>query len=361
MSVAYPLAKVGPDAVGGAEQILSHLDAALVRAGHDSIVVACEGSQVCGTLAPTSVTNAQFDERVLASAHEQQRRTIVRILNERRVDIVHMHDLQFYTCLPPPGIPVLVTLHLPPAWYPPQTFHLPRPHTYLHCVSASQRSACPPYAQLLPDIENGVPFTASTMPRAKRSFCLALGRICPEKGFHVAIRAATRARMPLLLAGEVFGFKAHQDYFDAEIVPRLSSSIRFIGALKFARKMRLLSAARCLLVPSLAGETSSLVAMEALACGTPVIASCVGALPDIIEHGRTGYLVKNADEMAEAIEAVHTLDPEVCRATARRRFGMERMIGNYFDLYTELSAIRNRRRDVHQPDLTLQTIAAPAI
>jgi glycosyltransferase involved in cell wall biosynthesis len=199
------------------------------------------------------------------------------------------------------------------------------------------------------------------MPCVKRSFCLALGRICPEKGFHIAIRAATKARVPLLLAGEVFGFKAHQDYFNAEIVPKLSPSIRFIGALKFARKMRLLSAARCLLVPSLAGETSSLVAMEALACGTPVIASCVGALPDIIEHGRTGYLVKNADEMAEAIEAVATLDPQVCRATARRRFGMERMIGDYFELYAHLSAVRKRQRDVHQPGLALETIAAPAL
>ena len=101
---------------------------------------------------------------------------------------------------------------------------------------------------------------------------MALGRICPEKGYHIALDAAARAGVPMVLAGEVFRYPAHEQYFRDEIAPRLDASRRFIGPVGLHRKRRLLSEARCLLAPSLAPETSSLVAMEALACGTPVIA-----------------------------------------------------------------------------------------
>jgi glycosyltransferase involved in cell wall biosynthesis len=341
LSVAYPLAQAGPDAVGGAEQVLSQIDAALVRAGHHSTVLACEGSQVSGTLVTTRLTTADLDESVLAHAQAEQRHAIARILNERHVDIVHMHGVQFFESLPAPGVPVLATLHLPPSWYPREVLRPARPKTYLHCVSRSQHKACPPDAMLLPVIENGVAVTGAR-PHARRRFCLALGRICPEKGFHLAIEAARRARTPLLIGGRVFGFEAHREYFEREVVPRLDTSVRFIGPVKLARKRRLLSAARCLLIPSLAGETSSLVAMEAMACGTPVVAFAVGALPEIVEPGRTGFLVKSVSEMADAIEAADALDPEMCRGTARRRFGLERMIDGYFDTYAAILATENQ-------------------
>jgi glycosyltransferase involved in cell wall biosynthesis len=90
------------------------------------------------------------------------------------------------------------------------------------------------------------------------------------------------------------------------------------------------------LVPSLAPETSSLVAMEALACGTPVIAFPAGALPEIVEHGRTGFIVQGEAEMAEAIHAAARIEPEVCRAAARARFSLERTVERYFALYRQL-------------------------
>ncbi len=105
--------------------------------------------------------------------------------------------------------------------------------------------------------------------------------------------------------------------------------------LDFRPKRRFLTAARCLLMPSLIAETSSLVAMEAIACGTPVVAFPVGALPEIIEPGVTGFLV---DEDAEAIRAVETLEPERCREAARQRFSLERMITGYFGYYRKLAA-----------------------
>ena len=121
------------------------------------------------------------------------------------------------------------------------------------------------------------------------------------------------------------------------VLPLLDGKRRFIGRAGPARKRRLLAAARCLLLPTLAPETSSLVAMEALASGTPVVAYPSGALPDIVEDGVTGFLVRDPAEMGEAIAACDTLDPERCRAVARERFGLERMVGQYLETYGRLA------------------------
>src|SRR2546423_1521032 len=162
LSVAYPLAPVGPDAVGGAEQILTHIDAALVRAGHRSIVIGCEGSKIRGTLVPIRVFGSTLAE-TLESTDAQQKLAIRRILAEYPVDVVHMHGLNFLKYMPSEDVPVVVTLHLPPSYYSPETFSLRRPKTFLHCVSQSQRRSCPPEAQLLPAIENGVPFAGRNL------------------------------------------------------------------------------------------------------------------------------------------------------------------------------------------------------
>ncbi|PYQ58699.1 MAG: glycosyltransferase family 4 protein, partial [Acidobacteria bacterium] len=163
-------------------------------------------------------------------------------------------------------------------------------------------------------------------------------RICSEKGYHQALDAAREAGVPLILAGEVFPYEDHRRYFREEIAPRLGPGARFLGPLGLARKRRLLAAARCLIVPSRVAETSSLVAMEALACGTPVVAFRAGALPEIVEHGRTGFLVADVPEMARALRDVETLAPAVCREEAERRFSAETMISRYFDLYRQLGA-----------------------
>jgi hypothetical protein len=337
LSVAYPLAPVGPDSVGGAEQVLTLLDAALVRAGHRSIVIACEGSTSEGTLLATSKVCGPLDDQARQFVQDQHRIAIERALQKWPVDVVHLHGIDFDRYLPSPGVPALVTLHLPPGWYRPEVFQLDRPKTYLHCVSAAQRRACPQGASLLPEIENGVPAGLLAVPVHKRNFTLALGRICHEKGFHIAMDASRHAGIPLLLGGEVFPYEEHVRYFREEIVPRLGRTCRFIGPVGLKRKRRLLSAARCLLVPSLAPETSSLVAMEALACGTPVIAFPSGALADIIENEKTGFLVRGEREMAQAIGAAKHLDPEVCRRVASGRFPAERMVGRYLSLYQRLA------------------------
>lgn len=340
LNVAYALALVGPGAVGGAEQVLSLLDEALVRAGHRSVVVAMDGSRVQGVLCPTPARrlDCALDDRARDAAWTAVRHTIAAAMLRHRVDVVHLHGIDFAEYLPPGDIPVLATLHLPLDWYPPAALHPDRANTYLHCVSEPQRRSAPPGVALLPTIENGIPVARFDNGQRRRAFALALGRVCPEKGFHIALDAARRAGAPLLLAGQVFGYESHRRYFEDEIVPRLDRARRFVGPASFARKRRLLAGARCLLIPSVAPETSSLVAMEALASGTPVIAFPTGALPEIVTHGVTGYLVRDEREMADAIAAASDIDPGACRAAAESRFSADRMTARYLERYAALAA-----------------------
>ncbi len=340
LSVAYPFAPVSADAVGGAEQVLSSLDAALTRAGHRSIVLACAGSMVTGELVAIPRVRGVIDAAERARVHAALREAMARVLAAREIDLVHLHGIDFADYLPAFGPPALATLHLPPDWYPQAALRPARPGTFLHAVSNAQdrtlRALADPAAMLAP-VPNGVDVAALGAARhARRSFALTLGRLCPEKGQHIALDAARRAGVKLLIAGAAFPYPAHQDYVAREIRPRLDAG-RLLGPVGFTRKRRLLSAARCLLVPSLAPETSSLVAMEAAACGTPAIAFPNGALPDIVEDGVTGFLVRDTAAMADAIGRAHEIDPEACRRVARARFSREVMARAYLRLYEQLA------------------------
>ena len=228
---------------------------------------------------------------------------------------------------------MLATLHLPPDWYPPGSLALTRPDSWVQCVSASQASRAESPV-MLPPITNGVPVTALGAVHPRRgATAMALARVCPEKGLHLALDAAHAARMSLVIAGQVHAYAAHEAYFAAEIVPRLDRRRRFIGPVGFRQKRRLLAGARCLLIPSLVAETSSLVAMEAAACGTPVIAFRIGALPEVVEDGRTGFIVDDTAGMAAALGRIGEIDNETCRETARRRFSVKHMVAAYFARY----------------------------
>ena len=341
LNVAFPLAPVGPDAVGGAEQVLSLLDRALVEAGHRSIVLACEGSRTRGELVSVPRSEAPLDDDAVRRARERHARALFEILCHREIDVVHLHGIDFHTYLPPPGVPVLATLHLPIDWYQREALHPARPGTWLQCVSARQHGNCGPNPRVLAPIENGVP-VGPFRPRTKRNFALMLSRICAEKGIHGAIDAAKRAGIPLLIAGELYAYAEHARYFHCEVAPRLDEKRRFIGPIGGTRKQRLLSAARCLLVASRVAETSSLAAREALAAGTPVIANAVGALMDTVEHGKTGFLVRNEVEMTEAIGRAGDIDPHQCWRAARKRFAAEPMIARYLELYARLAGSQPR-------------------
>jgi len=342
LSVAYPFAAIGPDAVGGAEQVLSALDRAMVRNGHRSIVIACEGSKTAGELVPLAAQGGRIDDSVRHRVWGEVRQLIGEVLMRERVDLVHLHGLDFHAYLPESALTV-ATLHLPLDWYPGWIFES-RANLFLHCVSEIQHRTAPVGAPLLPPIPNGVPLELFLTRQRKRDHAIVLSRICPEKGIHMAIQACRLADAALVIGGQVFPYEAHERYFKEELAPFLDSRRRFLGPLVFNRKRRLLASARCALVPSLVAETSSLTAMEALACGTPVIAFENGALPGVVENGRTGFLVKNVSEMAEAIMAASSLDPQVCRDAAWQLFSPQRMEQRYLDLYQGLAGMARPRQ-----------------
>jgi glycosyltransferase involved in cell wall biosynthesis len=345
LSVAYPFAPVGPDAVGGAEQVLTWLEMELAARSFQSVVVARESSQAAGQLLATAIPPGFITPETRDTVHAAHQANINRALASDAVDLVHMHGIDFYRYSMPRDLPVLVTLHLPSSWYPQEIWNLPANY-HLQCVSETQRRACPAEAQArLSVVENGVPLPpVSTHGSTKGNFVLLLSRICPEKNLHAGLDAARLAGVPALLAGETFPYEEHLRYFKQEIEPRLGNHARLLGPVGGARKQELLAEARCLLLPTLAPETSSLTAMEALAAGTPVIAYPSGAIPEIVEHGRTGFLVQGVEEMAAAMRQCDRIDPATCRAVAASRFPLTRMVEGYMALYSRLASSRNRAR-----------------
>lgn len=231
LNVAYVFAPVGPDTAGGAEQVLAALDRALVAKGHRSLVIACAGSKTAGELLATGALPAQFNEDLRRRAQRAHGKRIQEALRQWPVDLVHCHGHDFAEYLPDPGVPTLVTLHLPVDHYPSDALSGRRPGRYFNCVSASQRASFPANETMLPEIPNGVPIIELRARHAKRNFVLALGRICPEKGFHHALDAAALAETPLLLAGKVYPYPDHLRYFAEELQPRLGSQARFLGPL----------------------------------------------------------------------------------------------------------------------------------
>jgi len=339
LSIAYPFAPVGPNLVGGAEQILWNLDQALIAAGERSLVVACEGSQPAGTLFPVLLPQRKMlDEVDQELCREEFRKAVSRALSSEGVDLVHVHSMDLYRYEFPPDVPLLITLHLPADWYAPEAVQRYRGRAQFCYVSQSQKRAGLRVFGDAPVIENGVEIQPFDPNEKKADFALVMGRICPEKNAHSALEAGTKAHVRVIIGGQVYPYRAHQQYFEEKVQPQLVNRDRgaehyFAGPLSPQRRQQLLAEAKCLLHPTLAPETSSLVAMEALAAGTPVIAYKSGALPEIVEDGVTGFLVNDVDEMAEAIGKVDSISPAACLEAAQRRFSKQRMIERYFDLY----------------------------
>lgn len=348
VNVAYALATVGPNAIGGSEQVLSEIDRALVEHGHRSVVVAPLGSQCFGTLYATAGLPSPLDAVARARAVDETRRVLRRALSELDVDLVHLHGLEFYEYVRDVDVPVLVTLHLPFRCYVPEALVSAPAHVRFHCVSESQRRTAPPHLALLPTIENGVRIPRERPDWFKRDYVVALGRICPEKGFHLALEAAHRTGAELVIGGRLFEYSEHVEYFKRELLPRLDDARRFIGPVHGEDKLRLLAEAACVVVPSLIDETSSLVAMEALASGTPVVAFRRGALPEIVRDGKTGFLVSDVDEMAKAIQRVRdgAIDPQACRRVARERFSIGRTVARYLNNYAAMTRTTQARWSV---------------
>ncbi len=335
LNVAFPLFPVNAGSGGGAEQIVHALDKGLVQAGMRSIVIAAEGSTVAGELVQTPTADGEISDSVREQAQIVHRRAIENALVRDEIDIVHFHGLDFLSYrFPNNKTPQLATLHLPLSWYPSNLFQVSG--FALNVVSESQRNS-DPAAHVLPVVRNGIDLDFYRPGATRcRDYVLWLGRICPEKGTDIALRVAHRIDMPLIVAGPVHPFSAHREYFTEQVEPLLDDERRCIGAVAATEKADLLANARCLLVPSIAPETSSLVAMEAISSGTPVVAFRSGALPEIVEEGVTGFVVGNEQEMVDAVRKVGEISAEACRERAEARFSARRMVTDYQRLYQSI-------------------------
>ncbi len=340
--VAYPLSTVSDESCGGAEQILFVLQREMFHRGHHTTVAACTGSRVTGELLDTGAVATQFEQ--LALRDVQHNAAVVQRTHHceshgNGFDLLHDHGGRFWTACSV-DVPVLVTLHLSRSSYPSDVFDSIPGNVFFNCVSQTQMEQFCGLPQVLGVVRNGVPLERFPLTIEKEPYLVCLGRICEEKGVHLALDAAERTGVRLIVVGPGYLYARDQEYFDREIVPRLARNPRslFVPSPTFKQKIEWLRYAQGLLMPSQMEETSSLVCIEAMACGTPAIAFRKGALPEVIVHGETGFIVDSVEEMAQAIHQLAEIAPQACRTHVEMNHSAARMASDYELLYGSISA-----------------------
>jgi glycosyltransferase involved in cell wall biosynthesis len=344
--VAYPLLPVSRESCGGAEQMLSVLESEIALRGHRTTTAACNGSLARGTVLTTGAETTEPDSFVSRDKEHQAR--ILAELKTARFDLIHDKSGSFWRRADECHMPILATLHLPKHFYPTESFKDVPANVYFNCVSYAQSSTFLAVPNMVAVVRNGIYIEQFSFTPEKQDYLLWMGRICEEKGPHLAIEIAQRTGLPLVLAGQVYPFSYHQNFYNTSIRPYLGGSdprVCFIETPTFETKIRLLSNARALLIPSLVDETSSLVAMEAMACGTPVIGLRRGAIPEVVIDGLTGFVCNNVDEMAESVWKVNHINPHACRMHVEVNYPAGRMASEYEQLYEQVLALHaNRNR-----------------
>lgn len=337
--VAYPLLPVSETSCGGAEQVLHTVEQKLCARGHVTTVAAAHDSSAAGSVYHTgkATQGSLASTSPLERDHARKVRELIHIRSSigRAFDIVHdMSGSYFHHAAG--ETPVLTTLHLPRNFYPADFFRRVPENVYFNCVSKSQAESFRAMNGFVGVVENGIQLDKFQPQPHKRDYLLWMGRICEEKGLHIALDVAKQTGKQLVIAGKVYPLAYHQRYFDLQIRPRLAEMgerVRLIESPSFAEKHDLLRHAKAVVIPSLAPETSSLVAMEAAACGTPVVAFANGALPDIVRDRQTGYIVNDSGGMIHALQSVSRIRAKACRDHALRFFSADRMVTDYEALY----------------------------
>jgi glycosyltransferase involved in cell wall biosynthesis len=350
--LAYPLTPLGPAACGGTEQIAWLVLRELAAEGASQITcLAAPDSRLPGgvnfvswasvlaagglgwpttpLLSPVELADFQMDcQRALALWLARR---------QKGFDLIHNQGAYFVRADGEGGAPVLFTLHLAHELYAPDLFAATSRIRW-QCVSQTQARG---YGRAFPVIVNGVDL-GRFRPRRRRvpadAPLVYLGRMCPEKGADEALAIARLARRRLLLVGEPGPFPAHRQYCERVIQPQLGANAQWLRPPTAARKAALLRRAAAVLIPSRIAETSSLVAMEAAACGVPVLALRRGALPEVVAHGDTGWVADSGAELADAARRLGDFSAARCRQWAEEHFDSRRMAGEYAALYRHMAA-----------------------
>ncbi len=257
-------------------------------------------------------------------------------------DLLHFHHpevaLPYATLYP--EVPVIYTLHDPLSpWYREMIEQWLTPNQFFISISDNQRHGAPdlPYAAT---VYNGVDLERFAYSDTHDDYLLVAGRIVPEKGIKEAVSVAKQTGQRLLIIGPTYS--DHQAYFDAHIKPHLDERVLYLGLLEQEHLIKYYQKAKALLFPVQWEEPFGLVMTEAMSCGTPVIALRRGAVPEVIDHGKTGFVVDSITEMVAAVDKLDQIDRQTCRTYIERRFSTEKMVNDYADAFrTALELFRD--------------------
>jgi glycosyltransferase involved in cell wall biosynthesis len=323
---------VRPDHAGSVELLVWLLSRELSRMGHEVTVFGCAGAQ----------TDCEFIQTMPGSYGEngcpddwnlcEWINLSTAISHSEKFDVVHSH---VYTWGIPLGrvsrAPMLHTLHILPYDDDAATWRL-NPRANVTALSKFQWAEFPD-RQPLAIVPHGIDPDQFTFCESPGDYLVYLGRLIENKGPLEAIKVAKEVGMKLLLAGP------RSDYFDRQIAPHMDGDqIQFIGPVDAAQRSSILGNARALLYPLREPEPFGLVQVEAMMCGTPVVATNLGAIPEIVEPGVTGEIADSIDEMTDAVHRAIRLDRAAIRKSAEARFGVRRMAEDYLRLYQQIAS-----------------------
>lgn len=341
IAIVSPLMEsVPPTFYGGTERVVSWLTEELVRQGHHVTLFASGDSVTSARLHATVPRSLRLapDCRDPIAPHIQMLDEVFEHAPE--FDVIHFNLDHFH-------LPVCRHLRLPAVTTlhgrldNPELVPLFRRFSDAPLISISEAQREPlPFANWVATIHHGLPRNLLPFSERRGDYLAFLGRISPEKRPDRAIRIARRCGLPLRIAAKVD--KADQEYFDEKIRPLLKEpGVEFIGEIGEREKGRFLGDALAMLFPIDWPEPFGIVLIEAMACGTPVIAYPCGSVPEVVQDGKTGYIVDNEDAAVAAVEKVHGLDRRACRAAFEERFTVERMARDYAHVF---QLVRQRQR-----------------
>jgi glycosyltransferase involved in cell wall biosynthesis len=344
--VAPPYFSLPPAGYGGIEAVVADLVDELVAQGHHVTLI---GAGPHGTKATEYV--ATFDDPPSAKLGDP----LIEVLHAARAadvvergefDVVHDHTLAGPLLARATLAPTVATMHGPLEPDPLAYYRALGTTVRLIGISDAQRAPAPDLPWLA-TVHNGIRVETFPFQREKEDFALFLGRFHPQKAPHLAIDAARAAALPIVLAGKCQE-PVEKEYFEAEIRPRLGSDVTIFGIADADAKRDLLRRAACLLFPIRWEEPFGLVMIEAMACGTPVVALRRGSVPEVVRDGVTGIVVDTPRELPAAIEAARALNPQACRDHVSAAFSTERMARGYSAAYRRLlESLRERRRPLY--------------
>ena len=326
---------VPPKLYGGTERVVSFLTEELVNLGHDVTLFASGDSVTSADLHACWPRALRLDPAIRdpIAPHMLMMEQVARRMDE--FDVLHFHmDYWPFTFFSRQSVPSVTTLHgrldLPELQPVFNTFN------QVPVVSISDSQQRPmPQTNFVRTVHHGLPRDLLTPQPGARDYLAFLGRICPEKGVDKAIRIARASGITLKIAAKIDRVDA--EYFEQRIRPMLGDGVELIGEINDSQKPGFLSGARGLLMPIDWPEPFGLVMIEAMACGTPVIAFNRGSVPEIIENGLTGFVVEDETSAISAASRLETLNREAIRRRFETRFTARRMAEDYLSVYRQLA------------------------